>query len=322
MKYAIIINPVSGNYPQGFVKQIIQENLTEYKYFETSKEENGAVQARKAIEEGYDFIIACGGDGTVTEVASVLVNSDTKFGIIPAGTGNMLAANLGLPLNIRDSISVIKEGYTRKMDMGKVNDKYFTFMIGCGLNSAIIENTSREKKRKYGYLAYFIEGIKNGLNPPYIRYKIKIDDKKTIRIKALNVVAANKANIIGETFSLAPDASMFDGKMDLIILSIFKNIDYIFAFWKIFTHQHFSKSSRMRRYRFEKAEITSKPKVSVQIDGDILEETPITVKVLPGAINMLVPDKTQTNLMYTVEDNMRKMLNQVYQGFLAQNIKS
>lgn len=318
MKYAIIINPVSGNYPQDFVKQVIKENLAEYKFFETNPEEDGAVQAKKAIDENFDVIIACGGDGTITEVASALINTDIKLGIIPAGTGNMLAGNLGIPLNIRDSISVIKEGKIRKMDIGKVNNRYFTFMIGCGLNSSIIEHTSREKKRKFGYLAYFIEGIKKGINHPYIRYKIKIDGKKTVRVKALNLIAANKANIIGETFSLAPDASLFDGKMDLIIISIFKNIDYLFAFWKIFTKQHFTKSGRMRHYKFTTAEITSKPRVSVQIDGDILEETPIKIQVIPEAINILTPEKTQANFIYTFEDNMRKMLNQVYQGFLAE----
>lgn len=317
MKYAIIYNPVSGNYPPDYVMQAIKEGFSEYKIFETSLEVGAYAQARKAVEEGFKAIIACGGDGTVTETAAALIYSEAKLGIIPSGTGNMLADNLHIPLNIKDSIRVIKEEFPKKIDIGKVNDKYFTFMIGCGLNSAIIEETSREKKRRFGFLAYFFEGVKNALSLPHVKYKIKLDDKKTLKVKALNLTVANKANLVGETFSLAPDASLEDGELDLIIISVIRYIDYAHALWNIFTKKHFSNPGRMRRYKFKKAVITSKPKVKVQIDGDVLEETPITVSVIPHAVSVFVPEKIESNIMQTAQDNLRKLINQTVYHFLG-----
>lgn len=317
MKYAIIINPVSGNYPFDFLQRAINDNFQEYKIFQTTLDCGAYEQAKLALEEGYEVIIACGGDGTITEVAAALIRSEAKLGIIPAGTGNMLASNLGIPLNIRDSIKVIKESYSKKMDIGKVNKRYFTFMIGCGLNSAIIEKTSREKKRRLGFLAYYLEGIIRAISLPHVKYKIKLDDNKTIKVKALNLTVANKANIIGEAFSLAPDACSFDGKLDLIILSVVKNVDYLRALWNILTRQHFRNQSRMKRYKFEKAVITAIPKVKVQIDGDVLEETPIVVSVIPQAVNVFIPEKIQTNIIYTAEDSLRKLINQTMYNLLG-----
>ncbi|MFW5879768.1 MAG: diacylglycerol/lipid kinase family protein, partial [bacterium] len=96
-------------------------------------------------------------------------------------------------------------------------------------------------------------------------------------------------NIMGEYFSLAPHASVFDGELDLIILSIFKKIDYLYAFFSIFTRQHLQKTSRIEYYKFKKAEISSEPRVNVQIDGDIVLKTPFVVEVIPSAVNVIIP---------------------------------
>ncbi|HSA06602.1 MAG TPA: YqeG family HAD IIIA-type phosphatase [Candidatus Gastranaerophilales bacterium] len=287
-KVAVILNPESGKISIKLIKEEIEKGFKEYKIFEITPEEDAYKLSKRALEEGFETIVAAGGDGTIKAVISGIYGSNAKLGIIPSGTGNLMAANLGIPLNIPASIKLINKGITRKIDIGKLNDNYAAFMAGCGLNATVMAKTTREKKKQFGYFAYFLEGIKQGFSPESFNFKIKIDDKKPITVQASTILIANSANIFGDVFSLAPKASFYDGEMDLIIICVLRKIDYLYAFLSILGGQHFKKFSRIQHYKFSKVEISSDRILDIQIDGDILDKTPFTVTVIPAAINVLV----------------------------------
>lgn len=246
--------------------------------------------AKKAVDANYDVIVAAGGDGSIMEVVTGIIGSKAKLGIIPYGTGNMLALNLEIPLNINKTLDSIITGKTTKIDIGKINDhKYFAFMAGCGFDAKIIDETSREKKKKLGLLAYYIEGLKQLLKVNHSNFKIKLDNKKIIKAKALTVIIANSANIIGNSFSLAPFASMKDGLLDLIIISPKTQPEFLKLLWKLITRINTDKNNKPKYFQAKKIEIKSKPVLLVQADGDIIGKTPVKIQVLPEAIEVIVP---------------------------------
>lgn len=312
MKIVVILNPTSGNKNIELLKQEIFKRFSEFKceIWETNKPLHAIDLAQKASREEYDIIIAAGGDGTIIEVISGIINSKSKLGIIPYGTGNMLANNLGIPAtNISKAIEIILEGYTQKIDIGKINNRYFAFMAGCGFDAKIIDETSREKKKKYGLLAYFLEGFLQVFNTKCASFKIKLDNKKVIKTRALTVIIANSANIIGNIFSLAPQALPSDGLLDIIIISPKQSIDYVPLLWGILTRQFDKNSNKIRYYQAKEIEIKCKPNILVQADGDIIDKTPIKIQVIPQAINILTPKSLQSQTLPNIEEHLRKFIN-------------
>jgi YegS/Rv2252/BmrU family lipid kinase len=311
MKIVAILNPTSGNKDSKALKKHLLRRFFNFNFeiWETEKPFQAIDLSKKAVQENCDIIIAAGGDGTIIEVISGMINSNSKLGIIPYGTGNMLAANLGIPVNISKAIDIIIEGNSQKIDIGKINDRYFAFMAGCGFDAKIIDETSREKKKKYGLLAYFIEGVSQVFKTKYNLFKIKLDNNKTVKARALTVIIANSGNIIGNLFSLVPHASLSDGLLDIIIISPKSTGDYIPILWQILTRQKHKKSNKIIYYQAKEVEIKCKPNLPVQADGDIIGKTPIKVQALPQAIEVLTPKIPYNIPLLSVEDHLRGIIN-------------
>lgn len=292
MKIVAILNPTSGNKDINLLKKELWKRFSDldFRIWETVQPLHALDLAKKAAKEEFDIAIAVGGDGTIIEVITGIINSKTKLGILPYGTGNMLAFNLGIPVNNpAKAIDIILEGNIQKIDIGKINSRYFAFMAGCGFDAKIIDETSREKKKKYGMLAYFAEGVMQVFKTKYGSFKIKLDHKKTIRTQALTVIIANSGNILGRNFSLAPQASLSDGLLDIVIISPKNAGDYIPILWRIITKQHHKISNKIRHYQAKEIEIKCKPNLLVQADGDIIDKTPVKIQIIPQAIDILTP---------------------------------
>lgn len=312
MKIVAISNPISGNNDKNQIKEELDQRFSEhyFEFWETQQSNHATDMAKKAIEMGFDIIIAVGGDGTVIEIIAGMINSNVKLGIIPYGTGNMLAANLGIPTLTSKSIDTILEGHSQKIDIGKINNKYFAFMAGCGFDSRLIKELPKENKKKFGLWAYFIEGFKQAFKAKSVRFKIKLDNEKTIRTKALTVIVANSANILGNLISLAPHASLSDGILDIIVISVKDTIDYIPALWEIITRQSPSKFGKIKYYKAKEIEIETKPNLLVQADGDIIGKTPIKISIIPKSINVLIPSIQENNdILKLTDERLRDTIN-------------
>lgn len=312
MRILAILNPISGNRDTEFLKQELYKAFDghDFEMHETTQALEAINISRKAAENNFDIVIAAGGDGTIIEVISGIIGTKTKLGIIPYGTGNMLAGNLGIPVNnLTRAIEIILEGSSTPIDIGKINDKYFAFMAGCGFDAKIIDETSREKKKRLGLLAYYIEGVMQFFRSKYALFKIRLDNNKIIKTRALTVIIANSAGILGNMASLAPQASLNDGLLDVIIISPKGISGTLQVLWEIIFRTPRDTRSKIRHYQAKDIEIKSKPSLLVQADGDIIGKTPVKIQILPGAIEVLAPEQPKNELLQIAEDHLRKMID-------------
>ena len=218
---SVIFNPVSGTTDPEARQKIISDALASHgytcQYLFTSKEEGANALAQKALADGVDLIAVSGGDGTVMEVLSALVGKNVPVAVLPAGTGNLLSINLGIPVTVPDAVDVALSGMPYTLDLVKMDeDRYFAIMGGMGLDAQMINDADRDAKRKFGPLAYFWAVAKN-LRRHRVLYKITLDDGEPIQRRAKTVMVANMGKITGGVDAM-PTASPSDGVLDIGIL--------------------------------------------------------------------------------------------------------
>ena len=184
-------------------------------------EDSGTGMAHAAAVEGADLVMVCGGDGTVREVCAELAGTGIPVGIIPAGTGNLLARNLDIPLYLRAAIDVALTGQDRAIDLVEVSgdhleDTHFMVMAGMGMDAAMMEGVNEDIKKRVGWLAYVLSGFKALMFPPE-RIDISVDDGEFTRHRARTVVVGN-VGFLQAGMPLLPDAAIDDGLLDVVVL--------------------------------------------------------------------------------------------------------
>jgi YegS/Rv2252/BmrU family lipid kinase len=177
--------------------------------------------AEEAAISGADLVLVCGGDGTVREVCAELAGTGVPIGIVPAGTGNLLARNLDIPLFLRAAIDVALTGQDRAIDMVNVSgdameDTHLMVMAGMGFDAAIMEGVNEDIKEKVGWLAYVLSALKSLMYPP-VRLELSVDDGEFTRHRARTVVVGN-VGYLQAGMPLLPNASIDDGELDVVLL--------------------------------------------------------------------------------------------------------
>lgn len=195
---AIILNPASG---QGdprrrkVIAQAAKQAGWSGTIIETTPDRLANFAVAQEFERGQRHFVICGGDGTVTESLEVLVNQDATIGIVPLGTGNLLAKNLHLPLEVHAAMGIALHGQPVKIDIGQANHLFFAVMAGIGLDAEIMQQTNRQLKNKFGQLAYYWSAFKNMHSAP-VKYQIEVDGR-AFRTTARTVLVANFGKITG-----------------------------------------------------------------------------------------------------------------------------
>jgi YegS/Rv2252/BmrU family lipid kinase len=187
----------------------------------TTVEDPGTGMAESASIAGADLVIVCGGDGTVREVCAELAGTGIPVGIVPAGTGNLLARNLDIPLYLRSAVDVALTGQDRAIDLVEVSgddmeDTHFLVMAGMGLDAAIMEGVNEQIKQKMGWFAYVLSGVR-ALMSPVVRMEISVDDADFTSHRARTVVVGN-VGYLQAGMPLLPDAAIDDGLLDVVLL--------------------------------------------------------------------------------------------------------
>ena len=289
-RITVIINPVSGTTSKKripeLVNQYIPSDKFEKQFFYTKYQGHAFELANQAVKDNVNCVIAVGGDGTVNEVARALVESSSVLGIVPMGSGNGLARDLFIPMDIRKALEVIRKGNRRTIDYCKANDRIFFCTCGIGFDALVSERFAKRKQR--GPFAYMRSVIAEYLQFTPDTYEIIFENEVLIK-KAFLVTCAN-ASQYGNNAYIAPQADMNDGMMDVAILSPFSPLDIGNILIQMFTKQ-MAKNSKTQYYRSKKLTLRRKKPGIIHIDGElVLMDEVISLKAYHNGLHVMVPE--------------------------------
>lgn len=306
MRTVLIMNPVSGlsmlatnaGTPEEHEIAIVtalQAHGIEPEVRYTTLKDPGRGLARQAAAEGADVVIAAGGDGTVHEVATGLVGTKSALGIIPLGTMNNLARSLNIPAAIDGACAVIAGGETHAIDVGRINDQFFTEVAGVGLEAALF--TAGEEMKGPGIISTvrgIIDGLRTLLAFRPIELRIFIGDRRRYYYRAIQVTICN-SRYYGPQFELVPEALMDDGLLDVVIFKNFSKFEYIRHAISISQRRRVYQPKLVHR-RVKSLYISTDHPVEIQVDGLPHGYTPAAVTINPGALQVRVPARVAAEL--------------------------
>ena len=246
------------------------------------------VVRRQLRDDGVGLVVAAGGDGTVSAVCNGLPDWSVPLGIIPAGTGNLVARELGIPLDPDAAVALLAGPHqTRRMDAMRIGDRICVLNISVGISAAIVDGTSRRSKRRLGRLAYFGTALREVLS--FRRWQLVVEvDGQSHPYRALDVSIMNGGLLGAQLYPCGPEIRMDDGVLGVWILSMKNPADYARYLFGVVTRRY-----RHPLAKFIRAErsvrIRGDTLLPVQADGDIIGTTPIDVTVLPGALTVWTP---------------------------------
>lgn len=241
--------------------------------------------ARHAVKEGFERVVAAGGDGTIHEVVNGLAGTDATLGLLPIGTVNVFAMELGLPSNNLDLCWNIIEGdNTRLIDLPSANDKYFVQLAGVGLDAQVVQETSATLKRNFGPLSYLISAAQIATRKPP---RLIIESPDTAVAEGSFVLIGNGRRY-GGPFPFFKQAVIDDGLLDVIIFKQLGYLDIINYLQKVF----FSSEIRLPEVEYFQTEhirVTSEQEVPVELDGEVVGTCPVEFQMRERRLRVLAP---------------------------------
>ncbi len=245
---------------------------------------------RAAEREGFDTVVAAGGDGTVHSVVQGMIHSPLRMGIIPMGTANNVARALGLPLNLADAMRVLARGVVRHIDAGRVAGTYFLESAGVGLFADAFAAFGREEPRKYQVFRLLRVLGPMFWNPPVRNLQLTLDG--IAEKDAAIWIAVSNSSYIGDNMELAPGASLEDGKLDVIIIGAMGRhelMQFVLALYRG-THLGLPKVRRVRAraVTIERVHRSHRP-LPLHADAEIVAYTPTVIESVHGALQVVVP---------------------------------
>ncbi len=288
----VLRNPEAGSHNSSLLEKKLERHLTGedtlYEIHTTRSSDYVKEIVKKHLESGFNLFIAAGGDGTVAAVAGGLLGSDIPLGIIPLGTGNMLARELKIPLGIERATRLIAGSHRlRTIDAMELGGSIFLLNIGAGISSLAVKDLSRKEKRIFGLLAYVGSAIKQIVKFKPHRFSVTVDGEP-MRIRSPEVSISNGGIISNMILPRPPEIEIDDGALDVIYIKADSIRDYPALFLNVLGRKPPESSIRCVRAR-KRITIDAEKPIAVQADGEIVGETPISVGVLPAAFRVIVP---------------------------------
>jgi len=285
-----IINPISGNGKHNITASMLRNYFprSEFKIeVDYSKYKQHATHlAKEAAKRKPDIIVACGGDGTVNEVASCIVNASIKLGIIPAGSGNGLASHLNIPKNVDQALEIIRNGKVITIDAGKINDQYFFSNMGVGADASIIKQYENSKRRTLS--AYIKATLLAGLRFKTTKTTLSYHQKK-LTLNPFMLFVSN-SNEMGYNMTLTPKASLSDSWLDLVVIPELSAIEKLKLGLAVLQNKigRFKKASHIPIQKL-RIDMPDKIFTDVQIDGEYhnLKTNIIEVSVVANGLMVL-----------------------------------
>jgi YegS/Rv2252/BmrU family lipid kinase len=248
-------------------------------------------QARDAAEGGAEIVVAYGGDGTVMEVANGLVGTEVALGVVPGGTGNVLSLELDIPQTSEEAAQLLvsPEASIRKVDVGQSGERVFLLRAYVGFDAQRIQLTTREMRDRYGKMAYLIAALKAIPESKAMCYRLTLDGEE-VECEGFTCIVQNAGNMGVRGLSLVPSVSISDGLLDAIVIHGLDPLSLASALGSIADTP--LDPDRFHHWQAREITIATDSPQAVIGDGEAWGETPITMKVLPGAVRVIAPSKT------------------------------
>jgi YegS/Rv2252/BmrU family lipid kinase len=287
----VIVNPAAGQ-PEPVLAELNRafgQAGADWQVAITQEAGDATLLTREAVERGVDLVAAYGGDGTVMEVVSGLIDSDVPLAILPGGTGNVLATELQIPPGLADAAHLAADDGTpsRRVDVGRCEDCYFLLRLSTGFNARQIQATTREMRDRYGRLAYFIAALQALPDTRPVQFRFTLDGE-TVEYEAVTCIVANAGNLGIPNLSLSPLISIDDGLLDLVAV---RNLDLeALSSLAASIADLAPKPENLGHWQAQEITIEADPAQPVVADGEDAGQTPISLDVLPEAVRILVPE--------------------------------
>lgn len=281
----IILNPAANSERARRWRTRVEEIAGDAVMCATSRIGEAETIARRAAEEGFETIVAAGGDGTINEVVNGLAGTEVALGLLPMGTMNVFALELGLPSNnLGRCWDIIQKQHTRLIDMPTANDKHFVQLAGVGLDAQVVKETSRAFKRSFGPLSYLVSAAQIAARRPPL---LRIESANAVTEEGSFVLVGN-GRLYGGPFPFFKNAVLDDGLLDVVI---FKQLGYL-EIIKYLQNVLFSSAIRLPEVEYfqtERLRVTSAEDVPVEIDGELIGECPVDFQIHKRRLRVLVP---------------------------------
>jgi YegS/Rv2252/BmrU family lipid kinase len=256
-------------------------------------------QAERGVREEFDGVISAGGDGTVNAVLNGLLRAGTganipTLGVLPMGTGNVFAFNLGIDRSWREACRVIRKGYTRVIDVGLAaepngaNSQYFVLMAGVGFDAKVVEDTSLRLKYVLREFAYVVNGLQNAVVHKGSKVTLTFDEGEVFKGKSWLIMAGNAASYAWD-IKFTELARLDDGHIDVCLMPFHNKMASVQQVMAILTGQHVERGIA-RYWKTTGLTIESDPPIPVQLDGDEWGRTPVQISVHPGVLRVFAPE--------------------------------
>ncbi len=295
-KLAVVLNPVKVSDPAGFRLLVAaaagRHGWEAPRWYETTPDDAGIAMTHRALADGAEVVVAAGGDGTVRVVCSELARTGVPLGIVPLGTGNLLARNLELPLRATEAVEVALSGQDRAIDVVRVSgddlpETAFTVMGGLGFDAEIMAGASDALKARMGWRAYVVSAVRN-LRYPARRVEVSVDDGPFQRYRARTVVVGN-VGLLQAGIPLLPDARFDDGLLDVVVIAPQRLTGWLRVAVRVLRRGRHT-DSRLARMTGTQVVVRCNQPLARQLDGDpVGEGRELRARVMAGTLLVRVP---------------------------------
>jgi YegS/Rv2252/BmrU family lipid kinase len=311
-RVALIYNPASGQRPErrsaliANVVAVLQGAGIEVKVIATESPEGAGVQAHEAVREGCDTVLACGGDGTAHEVMQSLVGGSAALGVIPMGTANALATDLGLPSSPVKAAKMLLGATPSRVSVGRVfyrdlagksRDRYFVVAAGVGVDGVFFSRLDSRLKQRLGYLLYLLEALRLALTHTFPMFRasfFELGSDAPRSEEASQILAVRISNFGGLVHNLAPGAALGNDNLHVIAFKTRSRLRYLRFMVAVWLQRH-TYSNTIELVDCSAVECSdlagAKERSFVEADGELLGTLPVRIEVVPQSLTLLIPAK-------------------------------
>ncbi len=296
-KLIYLINPISGTGTKGLLLEIIKNKTAEknipFEILHTNAEGDYGFLKEKIAAENITDVIVCGGDGTVNQVAKALLSVAVNIGIIPMGSGNGLAFAAKIPKRIHKALECVFAGNAVYIDSFYINRKFSCMLCGLGFDAQVAHDFAKQKKR--GLATYIKQSTKNFFKARHYNFEIILDGK-SINSEALFISVAN-SNQFGNNFTIAPQASLHDGLLDIVVVNKMSKLRMIWTILKqirsgqvrMYEDKKYHRND-IHYFQTKKLTIKNLQLAPLHIDGDPAEtDAAFEIEIIENAFKLLIP---------------------------------